>query len=77
MSEPIRVFVNGTGVTVPPGSSVLDALAAADSAAADAVRAGTRAIVDSRGLPVADGTPVHGGFVMRVVSARPPRDAEA
>lgn len=76
MSEPIRVFVNGAGVSVNVGSSVLDAVTAIDAAAADEVRAGTRVIVDSRGIPVASDTAVHGGYVMRVVSARQARAAE-
>jgi hypothetical protein len=76
MSEPIRVFVNGSGVSVAPGSSVLDAVTAMDPAAADDVRAGTRIIVDSRGLPVANDTAVHGGYVMRIVSARQARATE-
>lgn len=75
MSEPLRVFVNGAGVSVPPGSTVLDAVSAADPTAADAVRAGTRAVVDSRGLPVANDTALSGGFVMRIVSARAARSA--
>jgi cellulase/cellobiase CelA1 len=75
MSEPLRVFVNGTGVSVPPGSTVLDAVHAADSTAAEEIRAGTRAVVDSRGLPVANDAPLSGGFVMRVVSARAARSA--
>jgi hypothetical protein len=75
MSEPLRVFVNGTGVSVPPGSTVFDAVHAADSAAAEAIRAGTRAVVDSRGLPVANDAPLSGGFVMRVVNARAARSA--
>ncbi|MBL8997041.1 MAG: (2Fe-2S)-binding protein [Gemmatimonadales bacterium] len=70
MTEPIRVFVNGAGVSVAPGSTVIDALEAADAAAAAAVRDGTRGVVDSRGLPVAPNSPVSGGFVMRLVSAR-------
>ena len=73
MSEPIRVFVNGSGASVPPGSTVLEAVAAVDADAAAEVRAGTRAVVDSRGLPVAADTPVSGGFVMRIVSARAAR----
>lgn len=76
MSEQIRVFVNGSGVSVAPGSSVLDAVTAIDGAAADEVRAGTRVIVDSRGLPVANDTAVHGGYVMRIVSARQARATE-
>lgn len=76
MSEQIRVFVNGSGVSVNPGSSVLDAVSAIDAGAADEVRAGTRVIVDSRGLPVANDTAVHGGYVMRIVSARQARSTE-
>jgi len=76
MTEPLRVFVNGSGVSVASGSSVLDAVTALDAAAADEVRAGTRIIVDSRGLPVANDTAVHGGYVMRIVSARQARSAE-
>ncbi len=70
MIEPLRVFVNGSGVTVPVGSTVIDAVAAADSAAAEEVRAGTRLVADSRGIPVAADTLLSGGYVMRLVSAR-------
>jgi len=75
MIEPLRVFVNGTGVSVPPGSTVLDAVQAADPGAADAVRAGTRAVADSRGIAVPADTPLSGGYVMRLVSARAKPDA--
>lgn len=74
MSEPLRVFVNGSGVSVPTGSTVLDAVAAVDAEAAAAVRAGLRAVVDSRGLPVAGDAALSGGFVMRLVSARTARE---
>lgn len=70
MTELLRVFVNGAGVSLPPGSTVLDAIDAADSAAGAQVRAGTRLVSDSRGIPVASDTPLSGGYVMRLVSAR-------
>ena len=70
MTEPLRVFVNGVGVSVPVGSTVIDAISAADPAAAAQVRGGQRAVADSRGLPVAPDAPLSGGFVMRLVSAR-------
>lgn len=76
MTGTLRVFVNGSGVDVPAGSSVLDAVRALDAAAAEEIRAGTRAAVDSRGLPVTAETPLHGGFVLRIVSARALRTAE-
>lgn len=75
MNEPLRVFVNGKGVSVPVGSTVIDAVAATDPAAAAEVRAGTRLVADSRGIPVAADTPLTGGYVMRVVSARQRADA--
>ena len=34
------------------------------------VRAGTRLVADSRGIPVPSETPLSGGYVMRLVSAR-------
>lgn len=70
MTAPLTVFVNGARVEVPAGATVLDAVAAADPEAATAVRDGRRAVADSRGLPVAPGAPLSGGFVMRLVSAR-------
>lgn len=74
MSEPLRVFVNGAGVTVPVGSTVLEAVAAADPGAAAEVSAGTRLVADSRGLPVAADSVVSGGFVMRTISNRAARE---
>lgn len=75
MTESLRVFVNGAGVSVPLGSTVLDAVRAADPVAADAVRSGSRAVADSRGIVVPAETPVSGGYVMRLVSARPKSDS--
>jgi hypothetical protein len=78
MTEPqmLRVFVNGTGLSVPPGSTVSDAVRVLSAAEADAIAAGTRAVTDSRGLPVANDTVLAGGAVLRVVSARALRTAE-
>jgi hypothetical protein len=71
-SEPerLRAFVNGAGVSVARGATILDAVREADPALADAVAAGTRAIADSRGLVVPQDTIVTGGTVLRVVSAK-------
>ena len=79
MTEPLtlRAFVNGTGIDVPHGATVLDAVRVADAAAADEVAAGARAIADSRGLVIDAATPVTGGAVLRVVSARAKRGAPA
>lgn len=77
MGEPLRVFVNGAGVSVSPGSTVLQAVSAVDAEAGEAVRSGARAVVDSRGLPVSNDTVLTGGFVMRIVSARAARESAA
>lgn len=75
MSGPtsLRAFVNGTGVNVPPGATILDAVRAADPALGAAVDDGSRAIADSRGLVVDSSTPVTGGAVLRVVSSKAKR----
>ena len=79
MTEPdqLRAFVNGAAVSVDHGATVLDAVRAADSGAADEVAAGTRAIADSRGVVIDATTPVTGGAVLRVVSARAKRAGDA
>ena len=76
MTEPLRVFVNGAGVSVPMGSTVLDAIQSADAEQAAEVRAGKRAVVDSRGLPVDGSAVLSGGFIMRIVSAKAAADAK-
>jgi hypothetical protein len=72
MTEPelVRVFVNGIGVSLPRGATVIDAVRAHDAAAADALILGSRAATDSRGLPVALDARCSGGMVLRLVSAR-------
>ena len=70
MTDPICVFVNGAVVSVPPGSSLLDAVRASDPEAATAITAGSRAIADSRGIVVDPATLVSGGYVMRLVSGK-------
>jgi hypothetical protein len=72
-SGQLRAFVNGAGVTVARGATILDAVREADPALADAVSAGSRAIADSRGLVVSESTPVTGGAVLRVVSSKAKR----
>ena len=63
MTEPteVRAFVNGAGVSVARGATVIDAVRLHDAATADALVAGSRAATDSRGLPVALDAPVSGG----------------
>lgn len=72
MTEPesLRVFVNGTALSLPPGGTILDAVRAFDAAIAGAVSAGDRGVTDSRGLPVPLDAPLAGGTVLRIVSGR-------
>ena len=66
----VRVYVNARGYDLPAGATALDAVQASDIADADAVRAGTRLIADSRGLPVTPESPVSGGVIYRVIANR-------
>lgn len=66
----VRVYVNARGYDLPAGATALDAVQASDISDADAVRAGTRLITDSRGLPVTPETPVYGGVIYRVITNR-------
>lgn len=70
MSDSIRAYVNGRGVDVPVGASALDAVRVWDSAAADQVMAGDRALTDSRGLPIEPSTVLVTGSIVRLVSGR-------
>jgi hypothetical protein len=69
-----RVYVNERGVSVPHGSTALDAVRAFDAAfernETSSLVAGTRRLTDSRGLPVESDTPVHGGAIYRIVAVR-------
>ena len=72
MSEPdvLRVFVNGSGLDLPQGATVLDAVRALSADEAAAVEAGARAVADRRGLAIAHAHVVSGGMVLRLISAR-------
>jgi hypothetical protein len=78
MTEPttLRVFVNGTALSVEHGASVLDAVRTFNVGEAKELVAGMLAATDSRGLPVALDAPVTGGMVLRIVSARALRTAD-
>ena len=72
----MRVYVNAVPIDVPDGSSALDAVRAWNADAADAVAAGQKVLADSRGLPAAPDTPLHGGAIFRVLPARRRHDAD-
>ena len=64
-----RVYVDARAIDVPLSATVLDAVESADPALAAEVRAGSRSVTDSRGLPIAADAPLHGGAILRVVAA--------
>jgi hypothetical protein len=68
----VRVYVNGAGHGVPPDSTAIDAVRAADPVEADAIARGERTIADSRGLPIANDDPVFAGAIYRTVRAPRP-----
>ena len=71
----MRVYVNATGLVVPPGATALDAVRAWNPAAAYEVALGQRVIADSRGLETSPDSPAHGGAIYRVLPARRRDDA--
>ena len=68
--EALRVYVDARPVDVPPSASVIDAIEIADPALAAAVRSGDKDVTDSRGLPIATDSPLHGGAILRVIPVR-------
>jgi hypothetical protein len=72
--DTLRVFIDAHGVSVPPGATALDAVAAYDKEAARALGAGEKILTDSRGLPFEPGTQVESGAIFRLI---PKRDRSA
>lgn len=70
MSDTVRVFVNGRGLDAPAGGTALDAIALRSSNDAEAVRAGTMLVTDSRGLPVPADSALFNGALFRLIPNR-------
>jgi hypothetical protein len=70
MSRMIPVFVNAQRVEVRADSTALDAVRTWNPDAAREVEEGGRVVLDSRGLPIPAETPVYGGAIFRLISAR-------
>jgi len=62
--DPVQLREHRRVIALTPGGRLLD------DALASEVASGARALTDSRGLPVPDDSPVHGGAIFRVVSGR-------
>jgi hypothetical protein len=75
MSDPtLRVYVDSNPVDVPHSAVVIDAVTIANPDLAQSVRLGQSRVTDSRGLPIDAHTPLHGGFILRVVPVRKAED---
>ena len=70
MSEGIRVYVNERGVTVPDGSTALDAVRMLFPDEAAEIEQGRAQLADSRGLPTDAKQAVSGGSIFRVIAVR-------
>ncbi|MBA3919201.1 MAG: hypothetical protein C0516_11525 [Gemmatimonas sp.] len=66
----IRIFVNERGVSVPAGSTALDAVRALFPDDAAGIEAGRLRLTDSRGLPIEADTRPPSGAIFRVVAQR-------
>lgn len=76
MPDVLRCFVNERGLSLTPGATVRDAVAAFDPALADRVLRAEAYVTDARGIRVAPEQVLAGGAILRVVStARSPVDA--
>lgn len=68
MPDALRCFVNERGLSLPPGATVHDAVAACDPALADRVLRAEAYVTDARGIRVAPEQAIAGGAILRVVS---------
>jgi hypothetical protein len=66
----VRVYVNERGVSVPPGSTALDAVRLCSIEQGDQLAAGRARLTDSRGLPIDAACPASGGLILRVLPVR-------
>jgi hypothetical protein len=71
MSAPLRVFVNGRPLDMPPGSTALDAVTALDPPLGRQVAEGSAFLTDGRGLELPASALLAAGAILRArVSAR-------
>jgi hypothetical protein len=75
MPDVLRCFVNERALSLTPGATVRDAVAAFDPALADRVVRAEAYVTDGRGIRVAPEQQLTGGAILRVISARTPVDA--
>ena len=62
----LRVYVNSAPVDIPAGATAVDAVATWDAAVGVQVRAGERAITDSRGILTPNDGVAYAGAIYRI-----------
>jgi hypothetical protein len=77
VTGPIRVFVNGTVLDVPAGSTVGDAVGASDPALLGKITGGSAYVTDGRGIEMETSHPIANGAILRVVVRARARSADA
>ncbi len=77
MNGTVRAFVNEVPVLVPAGAPAVAAVEAFDPVLAERVRAGEAYLTDGRGIRMEPGTTLSPGAILRVLTARTARDADA
>lgn len=78
MTDTIRVFVNATGLELPAGAKVAEAVAAYDRSLLPNLASGTAYVTDGRGIEIDGDTSLASGAILRVViRARRGTDADA
>ena len=75
MPDVLRCFVNERGLSLAPGATVRDAVAAFDPALAARVMRAEAYVTDARGIRVAPEQPLPGGAILRVLLERSALDA--
>jgi hypothetical protein len=76
MSETVRIFVNAKPLDVGSSSTALQAIEVWDATVAAAIKKGERMITDSRGIVMANDSPMHNGAILRIVRVRQTADEE-
>ncbi|MGI9091742.1 MAG: hypothetical protein ACR2GG_11690 [Gemmatimonadaceae bacterium] len=77
MTDPFMIFVDGTPVETRAGDTTITSIERWRSDVAAELRAGTRTLTDSRGLPIPIDSAAYAGAIFRVVSARAARASDA
>ena len=78
MTDTIRVFVNATGIELPGGARVSEAVAAYDPGLFSSVTSGAAYVTDGRGIEIEGDAPLTSGAILRVVvRSRRGTDADA